>query len=719
MKHKTVWSVVSTALACTMVVSALTACGGKPGGDEETKYTVTYVGGDMGGGTAPTSGEYAEGETFTLAQNTFTSDTHTFTGWNDGAADYAAGATYTMPAKNVTFTAQWEENADTEAPVITYAAGKQDSYTTTAGTPVTLPSATATDAVDGEVELEVTVTSKGATVTKAADGYTFASDTAGEYDVSYYAVDSSDNEVEEFISVTVNPVKAETELEQGQNNLSNLAQSEVTFVENFGKGYESPLAKGFDFSQATGKPNASIVANENSIAGNSLIIDYTTCAWNTNTQFWFGSLDNYLRSGKWTISMDVKVLGGTAPSGLYFSFIYDGDESGDNQEIALGKVGETKTLNFEGIKNLDDTKTWHFRVFFYTGSSTYKYDDFRIAIDNIRITVKEVVDAVVERTGTPKELVATDLDGNGYTLTGADDNYTALTNMKYLDKSKLVAGDYLTAEQAANLTTENGFTSDYVILANTQLIYFDSLNGLCSDKDYEYTVTFKVYSPNNCSWVFTTQPASGNPAHSSAHSVNNNTATWTVKFVGAENIYKVGWYYGQNCQLFIGDISVSRALREETNKTPNGYEVGKTWTKNANEINLGNKGTSVVCSEVSLSEGGGTLADHAGFENKAVHFNPQATNVTMECFNGNNTLENGCTYKITVNLYIVSLTGRLTFNFDNAVFPDIVTNKTGYQKVEITWKANRNVDFFSFFFPDGSTGEFYCSSITYELTALA
>ena len=120
MKHKTVWSVVSTALACTMVVSALTACGGKPGGDEDTKYTVTYVGGDMGGGTAPTGGEYAEGETFTLAQNTFTSDTHTFTGWNDGTADFGAGATYTMPAKNVTFTAQWEENGDTEAPVIAF-----------------------------------------------------------------------------------------------------------------------------------------------------------------------------------------------------------------------------------------------------------------------------------------------------------------------------------------------------------------------------------------------------------------------------------------------------------------------------------------------------------------------------------------------------------------------------------------------------------------------
>ncbi len=718
MKHKTVWSVVSTALACTMVVSALTACGGKnPGDDEETKYTVTYVGGDMGGGTAPTGGEYAEGETFTLAQNTFTSDTHTFTGWNDGTADFGAGATYTMPAKNVTFTAQWEENGDTEAPVIAFATGKQDSYTTTAGTPVTLPSATATDAVDGEVELDVTVTSKGATLTKVADGYTFASDTAGEYDVSYYAVDSSDNEVEEFISVTVNPIKAETELEAGQNNLSNLAQSEVTFVENFEKGYDSPLARGFDFSQATGKPNASIVADENSIAGNSLIIDYTTCAWNTNTQFWFGSLDNYLRSGKWTISMDVKVLGGTAPSGLFFSFIYDGDNDGQNQEIRLGAVGETTTLTFEGIKNLDDTKTWHFRIFFYTGSSTYKYDDFRIAIDNITISVKEVVNAVVDRTGTPKELTGTDLDGNGYTLTGADDNYTALSgSMLYLEKSKVVAGDYLTAEQAANLTAENGFNSDYVILASTEICTFNSLNGLCTDSGYEYTITMSLYAPNAQNWYFFIVDGAGQQAHAASFSVNGALKK-TFTITGADNYQRIGLYRQGIESLYIGDITISREERN-TEVSPNGYKVGQTWTKSASEINLGNRGTSVVCSNVNLT-GGGTLADYDGFENNAIHFNPNTTNVTMECFRGNNTLENGCTYKITANLYIVSLTGRLTFNFDNAVFPDIVSGKTGYQKVEITWKATKNVDFFSFFLPEGSTGEFYCSSITYELTALA
>ncbi len=670
-----------------------------------------------GGGTAPTGGEYAEGETFTLAQNTFTSDTHTFTGWNDGTADFGAGATYTMPAKNVTFTAQWEENGDTEAPVIAFATGKLDSYTTTAGTPVTLPSATATDAVDGEVELDVTVTSKGATLTKVDDGYTFASDTAGKYDVSYYAVDSADNEVEEFISVTVEPVKAETELEAGQNNLANLAQSEVTFVENFEKGYDSPLARGFDFSQATGKPNASIVSSEDSIAGNSLIIDYTTCAYNTNTQFWFGSLDNYLRSGKWTISMDVKVLGGTAPSGLYFSFIYDGDESGDNQDIALGPVGETKTLTFEGIKNLDDTKTWHFRVFFFTGNADYKYDDFRIAIDNIKFTVKEVVDAVVVRTGTPKELTGADLDGNGYTLTGADDNYTALSNMKYLDKSKLVAGDYLTAEQAANLTAENGFNSDYVILANTQLIFFDSLNDLCTDKDYEYTVTFKVYSPNNCGWVFTTQSGSGGNSHTSTYSVNNSTATWTVKFNGAESIHRVGWYYGQNCQLFIGDITVSRALRAPVEQTENGYKVGQKWTKSLSEINFGNKGTLVQNTE---SVGGGTLADYEGFENGALKFTAPVNDDTYELFRDQHkTLEAGCTYKITLNLYVTKATGRFMFRFDSD-FQLIGNDISGFKTVTFTYTTgSAGVNFFSFYVPDDKTAEFYCSSITYELTALA
>ena len=101
-----------------------------------------------------------------------------------------------------------------------------------------------------------------------------------------------------------------------------------------------------------------------------------------------------------------------------------------------------KTVTLTGNKTFDPSKTWHFRTFFYTGDSSYSYANFKLAIDNISITVKEVVDDTVERTGTPKTLTFADIDGKSYTLTGADDNYTALSGaMQYLDKSKVVASE--------------------------------------------------------------------------------------------------------------------------------------------------------------------------------------------------------------------------------------------------------------------------------------
>lgn len=71
-------------------------------------YTVTFSGGEGAAGTAPTQAATAEGGTFVLPENTFTKEDHTFAGWSDGTHTYQAGATYTMPASNVIFTAQWE-----------------------------------------------------------------------------------------------------------------------------------------------------------------------------------------------------------------------------------------------------------------------------------------------------------------------------------------------------------------------------------------------------------------------------------------------------------------------------------------------------------------------------------------------------------------------------------------------------------------------------------
>lgn len=78
-------------------------------------YTVIF---DLGGGvgTLPTQGDGFIGTTFSLpsAGSNPTWIAHTFTGWSDGSALYAAGSTYTFSAANVTLTAQFSLNGYTQ-----------------------------------------------------------------------------------------------------------------------------------------------------------------------------------------------------------------------------------------------------------------------------------------------------------------------------------------------------------------------------------------------------------------------------------------------------------------------------------------------------------------------------------------------------------------------------------------------------------------------------
>lgn len=77
------------------------------------RKTVNYVGNDSIGGSVPDSQIYASDETVTVPGNTgnLVKSGFTFAGWNDGTNTYQPGATYSMPTNNVTFTAQWTQNA--------------------------------------------------------------------------------------------------------------------------------------------------------------------------------------------------------------------------------------------------------------------------------------------------------------------------------------------------------------------------------------------------------------------------------------------------------------------------------------------------------------------------------------------------------------------------------------------------------------------------------
>ena len=77
------------------------------------EYTVSYVanGGTFAEGTTNPSTQL-EGAQFTLAAAP-TREGYTFQGWKLDSTNYAAGTTYTMPARDITFEAQWVSSAFT------------------------------------------------------------------------------------------------------------------------------------------------------------------------------------------------------------------------------------------------------------------------------------------------------------------------------------------------------------------------------------------------------------------------------------------------------------------------------------------------------------------------------------------------------------------------------------------------------------------------------
>ena len=133
----------------------------------EKEYTVTY---NANGGTTTCEDNniYIKGEQVTVCNEVPTKTGYTFLGWSDGNNTYTAGGTFTMPASDVTLTAQWEE---IPSYIVTYSVGNGDTAPESAvvepipGSSITLPS------------LETVLTCvKFVGWTDAASGYTHGTD---------------------------------------------------------------------------------------------------------------------------------------------------------------------------------------------------------------------------------------------------------------------------------------------------------------------------------------------------------------------------------------------------------------------------------------------------------------------------------------------------------------------------------------------------------------
>ena len=100
-----------------MLIVAIGALATGCGSDKDTPpadptYTLSY---DLDGGTGNvTGGKFAGGGTVTLpTASAVTKTNYTLIGWNDGTVTRDPGALFTMPAKDVTLKAVWQENGQT------------------------------------------------------------------------------------------------------------------------------------------------------------------------------------------------------------------------------------------------------------------------------------------------------------------------------------------------------------------------------------------------------------------------------------------------------------------------------------------------------------------------------------------------------------------------------------------------------------------------------
>ena len=141
----------------------------------EIKYTVTYNA-NGATGTVPTdANEYVSGATVTAKSHGNLAKTgYSFSGWkrNDNSAIVQENATFTMPASNLTLTAQWQINTYTVTWIVDGVTKRTDTgvaYNTSKTAPTVSPIpcgdviAGWTDAVDGNYEHGTSTLHSGAT----------------------------------------------------------------------------------------------------------------------------------------------------------------------------------------------------------------------------------------------------------------------------------------------------------------------------------------------------------------------------------------------------------------------------------------------------------------------------------------------------------------------------------------------------------------------------
>ncbi len=581
------------------------------------------------------------------------------------------------------------------------------TYQASVGTAFTLPTVTAKDYKGNDITSSIEIedlNEKG-----SIKNGVFTAAIAGEHTLSYYVEDPNDANLftEGEIKINVAAAHEETFDVTGYDDPSALANY-GTFKENFGKGIKSPTYRAIaDSNNAT-----HLSGGEDAINGNSLIVDANKTAGSAARCIFFNQFNDYFKRGisaTYTVSFSYKILSNDVGnfSNFYLQLNWDGS-SGLNQTFVpsnaqVNTVYEA-SFSFPGTKIPTTGNAW-FGLFKLSGSNT----DTIIAIDNLTFSAKEVaqVNAVVPSS---EQLT------NGFTF-DMENNGTESTNGETVIIDKIENTDAKTAMKA-----NDNFGKNALKLTNADDHLFAGLtkNNMVVGK--KLTIEVYYYSVNNKGLHYIMMSDNGNPTLQ----IEDKEVSGNIRVTKYEGVIESGWnqlnIYGQgnsSFEIYIGKINLKLAEADPVpeDETPKGYKVGFNFNQKTRAFGTANETSRAV---ENFDNNAAVIANsNMGDAPQKVTF--KNANTTIEWFRGDGRIEDKQKYKITLDYYVSNWSGRLMYNFDNNVFLEIGSNmEKGYHRSEITWTANRQVDFFSFYTPgDGGTGTFYVGNVNVELIEIA
>ena len=578
-------------------------------------------------------------------------------------------------------------------------------YTVAAGEAFTLPTITALDYKENDISeyIEAEDLFENGTI---KDGV-FTAKTAGDHTIALYVEDEDGRYAEEEIMIHVTPAHPETYDVTGCNDLAVMADYGV-FKENFEKGKKSPFAAYNDSNNAS-----YLTATDEAIAGNSIVIDFNKTAGSAANQLFMSAFNDYYKRGiqaTYKVSFDYKIIAQNGNTGdIYFGLSWDNSNGLNNTFVKSGAVtGEVYRFetSFPGTVVPESGNAW-FSFFKLSGSTS----DVIIAVDSFKVETVELAQVVPYTPSSDEVMAGFTWDFDTYGQTSTNGETVIIDNLDNADAKAAMKADSNFSRYALKLINADG----HIFGGLTK-------NNMIAGMILNIEVYYYAVNGNGMHLIMMGESGVNPTIADGSHITSLGNGMYKIAVsskVGADwaslNIYGAG---NPSFEIYLGYVKVSLTEPEPIpeNTTPNGYSYGYTIKQETRAFGVENKGSHAL----SDFDNNPDAIANPNMGTAPQKWTINGGNLTMEWFRGDNKVEVGYTYEITLVTYVEkwNATGdsRLMVNIDNACFINLSDCPTvGYHEYKVTWVAEKTADFISFYVPGTIDGAIYIGYLQFKL----